>query len=459
MDIRNGSITAYNGISASLGSSNQFNINKSGTNYLNVFNNGRLWLGSGAPVDAGYQLDVQNGDVRFKTLVIKNDSVYNISIGNGAANAPAGGYSVFIGALAGETSTNLVYTIGIGYAAGYGTNDASHSVFLGTQAGQYAARSQYAHMIGNGAGFNSNDSQYSNFIGNNAGRTAYSASYSNFFGREAGNGAYGSSNSNFIGNQAGLQGNRMTYTNIIGAGGAALASSIDNSTFIGKDVAYSATNITHSLFIGAAAGRLANGASYSTFIGYQAGANYTHIVTGSHNIVIGTNITTPDAGSNGTLNIGGVLFGANLYTTVSGNPSKLGQANGQIGINAPIPNAAAALDIVSTTRGLLPPRTNTTASITNPPRGLITYVTSSSSEGLYYYESGSAPTWKRVISNIGPQSISGSLAMTGSIFMTPSSSFVLPLTASSDPLTGSAYWSGSFLFIYNGLKYVSASFS
>ena len=58
MDIRNGSITAYNGISASLGTSNQFNINKSGTNYLNVFNNGRLWLGSGTPADAGFQADI-----------------------------------------------------------------------------------------------------------------------------------------------------------------------------------------------------------------------------------------------------------------------------------------------------------------------------------------------------------------------------------------------------------------
>jgi len=247
---------ATGSISASVDTgTNAFSVTSGSRTYLNIFNTGRTWIGNRtSSVDAGYQLDIQDGDVRFKNTVLKTDSVYNLSIGNGAANAPAGGYSVFIGALAGELSSNLVYTIGIGYAAGYGTNDASHSVFLGVQAGQYAARSRYAHMIGDGAGFSSNDSQYSNFIGNNAGRTAYSSSYSNFFGREAGNGAYGSSNSNFIGNQAGLQGNRMTYTNIIGAGGAALSTNIDQSTFIGKDVAYSVSNITHSIFIGHAAG-------------------------------------------------------------------------------------------------------------------------------------------------------------------------------------------------------------
>jgi surface protein len=55
--------------------------------------------------------------------------------------------------------------------------------------------------------------------------------------------------------------------------------------------------------------------------------------------------------------------------------------------------------------------------------------------------------------------ISGSMNISGSLTMAPSSSFVLPLTSSTSPTIGSAYWSGSFLFIYNGTKYVSASFA
>jgi hypothetical protein len=55
--------------------------------------------------------------------------------------------------------------------------------------------------------------------------------------------------------------------------------------------------------------------------------------------------------------------------------------------------------------------------------------------------------------------ITGSMSITGSLTMSPSSSFILPLTASSSPATGSAYWSGSFLFVYNGTRYMSSSFA
>lgn len=40
-----------------------------------------------------------------------------------------------------------------------------------------------------------------------------------------------------------------------------------------------------------------------------------------------------------------------------------------------------------------------------------------------------------------------------------SGSFILPLSQSTSPQVGSAYWSGSFLFVYDGTQYRSASFS
>ena len=43
--------------------------------------------------------------------------------------------------------------------------------------------------------------------------------------------------------------------------------------------------------------------------------------------------------------------------------------------------------------------------------------------------------------------------------MRVSGSFILPLSQSVAPQTGSAYWSGSFLFIYDGTRYMSASFA
>jgi hypothetical protein len=43
--------------------------------------------------------------------------------------------------------------------------------------------------------------------------------------------------------------------------------------------------------------------------------------------------------------------------------------------------------------------------------------------------------------------------------MRVSGSFILPLSQSATPQTGSAYWSGSLLFIYNGTRYMSSSFA
>jgi hypothetical protein len=40
-----------------------------------------------------------------------------------------------------------------------------------------------------------------------------------------------------------------------------------------------------------------------------------------------------------------------------------------------------------------------------------------------------------------------------------SGSFILPLSQSAAPQVGSAYWSGSLLFIYNGTRYMSSSFA
>ena len=40
-----------------------------------------------------------------------------------------------------------------------------------------------------------------------------------------------------------------------------------------------------------------------------------------------------------------------------------------------------------------------------------------------------------------------------------SGSFILPLSQSVSPQTGSAYWSGSFLFVWDGLRYRSSSFA
>lgn len=57
-----------------------------------------------------------------------------------------------------------------------------------------------------------------------------------------------------------------------------------------------------------------------------------------------------------------------------------------------------------------------------------------------------------VLQKTGSQvNINGTLRVSGS--------FILPLSQSTSPQTGSAYWSGSFLFVYDGTRYRSSSFA
>jgi hypothetical protein len=87
------------------------------------------------------------------------------------------------------------------------------------------------------------------------------------------------------------------------------------------------------------------------------------------------------------------------------------------------PSSIFAID--STNQGFLVPRMSVTqrTAITNPNQGLLVYDTSSATEGLWMYNSGSNPGWQEVLTNSGSQSISGSItatSFTGSLFGTSS---------------------------------------
>ena len=84
---------------------------------------------------------------------------------------------------------------------------------------------------------------------------------------------------------------------------------------------------------------------------------------------------------------------------------------GTFAVNTSTIIASAILQADSTTKGFLPPRTNLTSNISTPAQGLMTYLTGSTNEGLYYYNSGSAVGWHKVLTNSGSQNISGSLTV------------------------------------------------
>jgi len=173
------------------------------------------------------------------------------------------------------------------------------SIAIGSRA---EAKSTGMYVIGDNAGLNATGAALSIFIGGNAGFSAALATESNFIGYSAGGSATNARDSNFIGYSAG------NY----------------------------AANAAHSNFIGYSAGNSAANASYSNFFGYYAGKTFAGNNIGSNNIIIGTNISLPNATAN-SINLGGILFGTGAYATATGNPSIVPSATGKIGIGVVTP--------------------------------------------------------------------------------------------------------------------------
>lgn len=274
---------------------------------------------------------------------------------------------IFLGAKAGGNATNAYASIFLGDTAGTSASSAFSSNFIGATAGFSASNAINSNFIGQGAGFVASASTYSNFIGylaghmNNAG---YGPSYSNFIGSEAGRSANNASNSNFIGSGSGFQATNAYRSNFIGQGAGYQATNAYRSNFFGFEAGYQATNANDSVFIGLYAGRNASAspnsifignaagyqqtsnASYSTYLGYQTGYNGGSNNLGSNNIIIGTNISLPNARNN-SINLGGVIFATGSYSTTTGNPYTGSQANSRVGIAKDLPNAT--LDVAGNT--------------------------------------------------------------------------------------------------------------
>jgi hypothetical protein len=59
----------------------------------------------------------------------------------------------------------------------------------------------------------------------------------------------------------------------------------------------------------------------------------------------------------------------------------------------------------------------------------------------------------------GSNTFTGTQVVSGSLRLFESASFTLPTSQPATAVTGTAFFSGSFLYIYNGSAYKSASFS
>jgi hypothetical protein len=250
----------------------------------------------------------------------------------------------------GDTNCSVLLSSGWGLTGNAGTDPSIN--YIGTSDNQDVVIRRngntririYENKIamGNGAGVGTASADYSNFFGFDAGRNATNASYSNFTGYNAGKNAVSAINSNFFGYNAGNGATTANDSIFVGTFSGSNAVNAAQSVFIGENAGEDATDAFASVFMGSAAGMSATNASFSTLIGLRAGASFTGNNIGSNNIIIGTDISLPNGATN-SMNIGGVLFGAELNQNTGFNPSITPVSGGRIGIGVVSP--VATLDI------------------------------------------------------------------------------------------------------------------
>jgi hypothetical protein len=183
---------------------------------------------------------------------------------------------------------------------------------------------------------------------------------------------------------------------------------------------------------------------------------------GGESYYVNINASLPGAGNRGGIKWGSFAEIRNVRKFSGGNDSTLSFINGSIelitiqgttsagvntnnvGINNTNPDISAILDVASTTRGFLLPRTNLTSNISSPAQGLQTYITASATEGIWYYNSGLYQGWTRVLNSSGSQSITGSLNVTS-------------FTASNATITGNISILGTASISYLDVTIESAS--
>ena len=387
--------TGQNAYNAQFSNFIGYNAGSGATNasYSNFFGNG---AGQGAT--GATQANFLGQNAGYGAYIAQYSNFFGYYAGNGATGAS---YSNFFGPQAGQNASGASSSNFIGYHTGYGAYNASQSNFLGYQAGYQATGASNSNFFGQNAGYGATGVTQANFFGFDAGYGAYNAQNSNFLGGGAGNAATGESSSNFLGYHSGENATGASNSNFFGYYAGQNAYIAQYSNFLGYYAGQGATGASNSNFFGQSAGYGATGASYSNLIGYQAGYGAT---IGSNNIIIGTNISLPAATSN-AINLGGVLFGTNTYSTTFGSPATGATATGSIGIGIVTPTARFQLPSGTTAATSAPLKFTSGATLTIPEAGAVEY------DGTYLY----------LTPNSGLRNIIGSVAsnMGNIIFVSP----------------------------------------
>jgi hypothetical protein len=326
---------------------------------------------------------------------------YNTSIGaNSGVSNISGSENTYIGYQSGNTSVSGNKNVFVGMKSGFGNTTGSNNSFFGHQSGLSTTTGIENTFIGNSAGLANTTASQNTFIGSNAGYNNSSGNQNTYVGNQAGTNNSSGTSITAIGYQAGL-GNTASQVTFIGTQAGQSNSNNTANTYIGYRAGFASSGITvGNTYVGNVVGTNQTTAYHNTCIGDNAASNIT---TTNNMVAIGRNAARYVGNLSSPLTTGGntgvyigmetrsllnntsneIVIGFNSIglgtnTTLLGNDTTtLTALKGNVVIGTTVNNAAAQLQVDSTTRGFLPPRMDTTQknAIVSPPEGLVIYDT------------------------------------------------------------------------------------
>jgi len=261
----------------------------------------------------------------------------------------------------------------------------------------------------------SNDFRYSTqgsfFIGNASGLYNLTGINNTFVGSESGSVNVKGQENTFLGTQAGSDNTNSNNTFIGSTSGYLNTEGFENS-FLGSRSGYSNTTGDGNVFSGYRSGYFNTTGSLNTFTGTDSGYSNTtgfanvflgrsagiSNTTGTENILIGYNTNGLNDFDVESIVIGNNVVGLGSFTALIGTTNTTSTTlGGAVSIQTgtlSIPNASAQLDVVSTTKGFLPPRMTTTQinAIASPANGLVVFNTTLNTICFY------TTSWQKVTS-------------------------------------------------------------
>jgi hypothetical protein len=427
-------------LTLSSGSSSLFRVGASGSVGINIISTPQNLLQVG-----DYQ--VLNSQVRIAGLEMQSMGLNNCFIGDNVYYSGSGGATFYRRTTSPNAFASYIFFGNLGdIQLRHATSDNVAPITDGASGvGRVSFKTKWTGEVGIGG-----DIQAGSFTGSALYMGISGSFYLGTNGQIAGNQKlYVSGNSVFTDSVIITGSLTVTGSGLFVTGSTSLTGPF---TVTGSSLISGSTNITGSFSVSGSSIFKGSSTVSGTVSISSISSNYglSHVVSNTSTTVTAIADTSYYNASGSQFVVGKTNYNYSTYKSIGANDAilfNLSNSSGSIVIANDYPSGS----IILAAGG------SSTSNLRITPAGN-TLLNTSTDSGYTLDVSGSIRTTLSLIVT-GSQRLSGSFYMTGSIFNSPSGTFILPLTASTLSVipTGSAFFSGSFLCIWNGSRYLTTS--